>query len=340
MTTYKDIRGTHIKTVTTDPPAPLNGQMWYNSTTKVMKGFTSSPAGSFATGGNLNSARDNISGTGTQTAGLVTGGPGGSNGYTELYNGSSWTEAADLNTSRDSTSQGRAATQTATIVWGGYPTYPGSYRTETESWNGSAWTEVNDLSYGQSNGGAAGTSTSAIFGSGTVQPGNPFSGDFSPLSQSWNGTSWTTVSSVNNARYGLNSSGGGASNTSAIIYGGLGGPSPYTAKAFTETWNGSSWTEVNDMNTARYSLTGTGATITAAIAFAGTIPGPPIKSETEVWNGTSWSEDTDIPTASTNAGSGGTSSSAFVAGGNTGSDIANTFEWTTPTTSTVTFTAS
>jgi hypothetical protein len=259
---------------------------------------------------------------------LVTGGPGGSNGYTELYNGSSWTEAADLNTSRDSTSQGRAATQTATIVWGGYPTYPGSYRTETESWNGSAWTEVNDLSYGQANGGAAGTSTSAIFGSGTVQPGNPFSGDFSPLSQSWNGTSWTTVSSVNNARYGLNSSGGGASNTSAIIYGGLGGPSPYTAKDFTETWNGSSWTEVNDMNTARYSLTGTGATITAAIAFAGTIPGPPIKSEVEVWNGTSWSEDTDIPTASTNAGSGGTSSSAFVAGGNTGSDIANTFEWT------------
>ena len=41
MTTYKDIRGTHIKTVTADPPAPVNGQMWYNSTTQVMKGFTS-----------------------------------------------------------------------------------------------------------------------------------------------------------------------------------------------------------------------------------------------------------------------------------------------------------
>ena len=39
MTTYKDIRGTHITTVTTDPPAPVNGQMWYNSTDQVMKGF-------------------------------------------------------------------------------------------------------------------------------------------------------------------------------------------------------------------------------------------------------------------------------------------------------------
>ena len=57
MTTYKDIRGTHIKTVTSDPPAPVNGQMWYNSTTQVMKGFTSSPVGSWASGGSLNTAR-------------------------------------------------------------------------------------------------------------------------------------------------------------------------------------------------------------------------------------------------------------------------------------------
>ena len=51
MTTYKDIRGTHIKTVTSDPPAPVNGQMWYNSTTQVMKGLTSNPAGTDNTEG-------------------------------------------------------------------------------------------------------------------------------------------------------------------------------------------------------------------------------------------------------------------------------------------------
>ena len=51
MGTYKEIRGTHIVSVTSDPPSPVNGQMWYNSTDKVVKGFTSSPAGTWSTGG-------------------------------------------------------------------------------------------------------------------------------------------------------------------------------------------------------------------------------------------------------------------------------------------------
>ena len=71
MTTYKDIRGTHITTVTTDPPAPVNGQMWYNSTDKVMKGFTSNPAGAWATGGDINTARYVPGGGGSQTSGLM-----------------------------------------------------------------------------------------------------------------------------------------------------------------------------------------------------------------------------------------------------------------------------
>ena len=74
MTTYKDIRGTHIKTVTADPPAPVNGQMWYNSTTKIMKGFTENPAGAWSSGGNLNTARYTNGGAGTRDASLVFGG--------------------------------------------------------------------------------------------------------------------------------------------------------------------------------------------------------------------------------------------------------------------------
>jgi hypothetical protein len=37
----------------------------------------------------------------------------------------------------------------------------------------------------------------------------------------------------------------------------------------TESWNGTSWTEVNDLNTARRDLGGCGATNTAALAFGG-----------------------------------------------------------------------
>lgn len=106
-----------------------------------------------------------FSGVGNPSAALVAGGstPGNS-GVTESFNGSSWTEVNDLTTSRNSTSQGNSCTQTASLIWGGYPSYPGSYLTVCESWNGSNWTEVNDLNYGQSNGGALGTQTAAISG--------------------------------------------------------------------------------------------------------------------------------------------------------------------------------
>ena len=102
MTTYKDIRGTHIVTVASDPPAPANGQVWYNSTDQVMKGLTANPAGAWASGGNVNTARRTAAGVGTQTAALIAGGyaPGDVTANTEIYDGSSWTETGDLNTAR------------------------------------------------------------------------------------------------------------------------------------------------------------------------------------------------------------------------------------------------
>ena len=102
MTTYKDIRGTHIVTVASDPPAPANGQVWYNSTDQVMKGLTANPAGAWASGGNVNTARRTAAGVGTQTAALIAGGyaPGAVTGNTEIYDGSSWTETTDMSNSR------------------------------------------------------------------------------------------------------------------------------------------------------------------------------------------------------------------------------------------------
>ena len=120
MTTYKDIRGTHITTVTTDPPAPVNGQMWYNSTDKVMKGFVSNPVGAWATGNNMNTSRGgHLAGVGTQTACIGFGGetPGGRIAIAEEWNGSSWTEVNDMSTARDGMSE--AGTATAGLVFGG-----------------------------------------------------------------------------------------------------------------------------------------------------------------------------------------------------------------------------
>ena len=75
-------------------------------------------------------------------------------------------------------------------------------------------------------------------------------------------------------------------NTAAL---GFGGAAPSTTyKALTESYNGTSWTEVNDMNTARTGGIGTGNNQDAALAIGGYSGS--YDDEVEQWNGTSWTE--------------------------------------------------
>ena len=332
MTTYKDIRGTHITTVTTDPPAPVNGQMWYNSTTQVMKGFTSNPVGSFASGGNMNSARKQLAGFGSQTSAIVAGGntayPGTSVvNSTENYNGSSWTEVNNLNSARNGLT-GAGSNSTAGIAYGGDNPSTG----KTESWNGTSFSEVNDLNTSRYVFAGNGTSTSALASGG-------YSTAITDITESWNGSSWTEVNDLNTARFGLG--GAGADNTSALVFG---GQTPGGTVTNSESWNGSSWTEVNDLNTDRMYAKGAFGTATSAVMAGGLdVPPETIYANTEHYNGTSWSETTDIPTASNRGSNGVTGSfpSGLVSGGEIATgNTAATFEWTSPTTNTVTFTVS
>jgi hypothetical protein len=66
--------------------------------------------------------------------------------------------------------------------------------------------------------------------------------------------------------------------------------------ALTESYNGTAWTELNDMNTARRLLGGCGATNTASLAFGG-LATPGDVGNTENWNGTSWTEVNDLNVA-------------------------------------------
>ena len=54
--------------------------------------------------------------------------------------------------------------------------------------------------------------------------------------------------------------------TEGLIFGGY-NPSGYLA--VTEYFNGTSWTEINDLSTARYGLGGQGANSLAGLAFGG-----------------------------------------------------------------------
>ena len=117
MATYKEIKGVTIQALDEDPVEFV---------------------GTWASGGNLNTARGNgLGGAGIQTAALAFAGAEPSNSAkTESYNGSSWTETTDMNTAR-SYIVGTGAVYTAALAIGG-----ASPQTATEQWDGSSWTEI------------------------------------------------------------------------------------------------------------------------------------------------------------------------------------------------------
>jgi len=322
MATYKEIFGTNIEVLASDPANPVQGQVWYNSTDNVVKGAAATTAGAWATGGTMNTAR-NFSGdmsVGTQTSTLATGSlapVAGNPGLTELYNGSAWTEVADLNSARYGLG-GVGANNTEGLAFGGeaFPNPSPFFRNFSESWNGSVWTEVGDLNTARFSLGSAGTITSALAFGGEI-PGS-ITGD----TESYNGTSWSELNNLNTARRLL--SGTGVDSTSALA---IGGNNLTAAIGNVESWNGTSWTETTDLNTTRQGSGSAGASSTSALAVAGGQP-PTLYTNTEEWDGVSWTETTDIPTGTAYQGGTGTTASAIVFGGGTPTLTNATYEWT------------
>ena len=184
---------------------------------------------------------------------------------------------------------------------------------------------------------------------GVTQPGGSNTG----ATESWNGSAWTELNDLNEARASYASS-TSSPYTSGFIAGGSGSPAPAETetwdgtswtetgdlntgriglagagvsstsglaiggvpnRAINESWDGSSWTEVGDLNTAREYLNGAGIQ-TNALAFAGrTSPPQSFKAQTESWDGSSWTEVADLATTRFQGQSGGVASSAFYAGG-------------------------
>jgi len=174
----------------------------------------------------LNKARYFNAGAGTQTSALTSGGTGPTQPTaptsTESWNGTNWTNVADVPATPGG-ADGVGESNTAFLQLGGYsPAIPGP-RDTTLSWNGSSWTSLNSMNSTHYQGGAAGTTTSALIFSGAPGPtGNT-------TTESWNGTNWTTVSPLNVGRTEM--AGAGASNVSSLAVGG--GP----AFTSTEEWS-------------------------------------------------------------------------------------------------------
>jgi len=277
----------------------------------------------------LNSGRENAMSGGTSTAAIAAGGTYASPPYvyalTEQWDGSNWTEVSDLNTGRPHGGSS-GSDYTDVLVFGGGPPNV----TVTEFWNGSSWTEVADLSNGRHalGGSPAGSSSSAIAAGGNPSPYQyteewTAPSDFNQIQEGqlfFNSTTNSFKETITDVPGATWASGGSMSNprsnhaafgtqTANIVS----GPSNTNN---CESYDGSSWTEVNNPVDGGTSESGSAGTATAGLRFGGNTP-EPAKNRTESWDGTNWAEQADINTARTESSGLGTQTAAFMVSGRT-----------------------
>ena len=303
---------------------------------------------------NLNQARyEAASGSGIQTAGMIFAGyqPPNNLAKTEAFDGTSFTEVGDLGTAvRDAVSANNPSQGTSNALnFGGFST---AYTSVTETWTTTpaalfkktvegqlffnsttntfketitdipSGTWASGTSFPQAvteKGGAASSNSNGVFGAES-----PVAATFE-----YDGTSWTAGGTQNTSRQ-ANYFGTGSS-TAAIF---AGGSVPPSRTANAETYNGSSFTEVSDLNSARSVLAaGPAGTQTSAIAgTGGTGPGSNDGSVlSESWNGSAWTETADLNTSRRLAGQmGASNTSSLIVGGaltSPGARTANTEVW-------------
>ena len=114
---------------------------------------------------------------GTSTAGLAFGGAPGAKNETETWNGSAWTETANLNTARYALAGD--GTSTAALGAGGHNGT--AVQALAETWNGTGWTEGVDMSTARVEIQGAGTTTATVVFGGSPPVSNATEEFTSPL---------------------------------------------------------------------------------------------------------------------------------------------------------------
>jgi hypothetical protein len=322
MSEYKGIQGFTVQSLNQEvskafPGAAANlGQIWYspNGNFYLQKNIVT--GGSWTTVNSMNTGRGDLAGAGTQTSALAFGGvtpaPAVSTA-TEKYDGTNWSSnPTGLNTARNALAG--CGTQTSALAFGGFVP-PATRSNATEKFNGTSWTSVNNMNTGRRYLAGCGTQTSALAFGGNTTSTPP--SQVVANTEKYDGTNWTAGNTMNTARKEL---GGAGIQTAALAFGGaiLAPPISFGAStAATEKFNGTTWTTVNSMNTARAGLAGVG-TETAALAFS---------SSTEKYDGTNWTTVTSMNTNRPSvAGAAGTLTAALAFGGSPGTSTA-TEEW-------------
>jgi hypothetical protein len=228
-----------------------------------------------------------------------------------------WASGENLPTGR--TGAGAFGTQTAAVVFGGE--IPAVTNT-ADSYNGTSWSPINSMSVVGYRTAGLGTQ-----GAGTRVASGP-APNFGTTVEDFDGTNWTSGTNLTTPRAFYNSAGG--TQTASIVVSGFIPTSPFPTgtTANVESWNGSSWTEIANVNRSRagsYAGTQT-AGVFATGAHYDSAPSITNVNNTEIWNGTSWTEVAEVNFARRGHGSSGISTSAiiFAGAGPTPTNIANT----------------
>ena len=294
MANYITDHGNNIPIRSSDPSNPILGEVWYNTTSRSLKGVASSN-GTWSSGGNIPTSLYSNSGSGSTPAGFsMGGGTGPVPAYvsaTNTYDGTSWTGAPAMTIS--SGYAGACGTIPTTMYVGGDGNPPGASNT----YDGSSWTGQPAVGFDGYQIKAAGDSANAFAAMGV----------YSGSGMNWNGSTWTSAPSVPSHNYNTSAVG---SYDDASFLGGvrLSPPSPSNAH---QHWNGSSWTTRTVVPVSG----GSGGQISNnAPTSSFWVQGD--KPTTLTWDGSSWATVGTMNTARTNgAGAGASAAIGFVAGG-------------------------
>jgi len=335
-------------------------------------------------GGVINMATAANATVGTQSAARKAGGSSPAPAsYTnqEEWDGSTWTTGGALAT--PFAVGGGAGSSASGVFAGGQDNTPGNLDTTQEVvkqafvTTAAAFASGGALTAGARRGLASGKNSQTltaglVFGGQTAGLG--FGGYVFPpaassnATEEYDGSSWTSVNNMSDARQSMSSFG---TQTAAIAAAGYSKPTTSNLGT-TLSYDGTNWTALSspaNVTTTRSGLAGSG-TQTAGLATGGnTSPhkqteewngsawtnqnvtntehknvgnqqlgtqtnalicsgGPPNTASSEAYDGTSWSTSANMATARYEAAAGGSGSSGFVAGGFTSTNVTNTEEFT------------
>jgi len=305
MSTYKEIKGSTVQYLSSDPPASHTGQVWYNTSTNQLKFNAGTPRTAWVSKAqNPQEQTFGCSGSSSATNGMMFG---SQSTYTSMWNGAIWTTGNPITISKNNIPRygggGAGGSNTEALFFGGYQSP--NLTAFTEKWNGTTWTNVNTMPEGKfAVGGTGSSSTAAIGIAGYSPPGFTASAS----TYIWNGSNWTSPG-ANVTRGNTAYARAFGPSTASILASGDGGSNT------TEFWNGSTWT--SNPATMAYSVKNRGGdgTQTSGIVVGGYSQA---NKKAEAWNGSSWSSVVDMISQLTDSNCGvfgGSSTSGFASGG-------------------------